>query len=269
MILFPPAKINLGLRVLAKRRDGYHDLESLMLQLPWCDILEIVPSGRFSFTNTGIAVPGDEKGNLCIRAYQLLSTDFKLPEVSIHLHKNIPMGAGMGGGSSDGTYTLLLLNRLFDLKLSADQLRMYALQLGSDCPFFVSPEAQLATGRGEVLEAFPLNLSGCFVHLINPGIHISTKEAFENIRPGRQPDSIRGILGEEPEHWRDKLENDFEKAVFPLYPELAVLKEKLYANGAFYASMSGSGSTLFGIYREKPGLLSGEDTKIVEKIVSL
>ncbi|MCE3296038.1 MAG: 4-(cytidine 5-diphospho)-2-C-methyl-D-erythritol kinase [Crocinitomicaceae bacterium] len=269
MILFPPAKINLGLRVSGKRTDGYHELESLMLQLPWCDILEIVPQEKFAFTCSGIEIPGDPDSNLCTRAYRLLQQQYKLPPVSIHLHKNIPMGAGLGGGSADGTYTLLILNRLFDLGLSADKLRSYALELGSDCPLFVENMPQLATGRGEILEPFPIKTDGLYIHLLNPGIHVSTKDAFDALELGQQPFSIREILQKPIPQWKDQLKNDFETTVFVKHPEIKDLKAKIYENGALYAAMSGSGSTLFGIYDQKPVPLFPESAKIMEKIVLL
>ncbi len=269
MILFPPAKINLGLRVRSKRPDGYHELESLMFQLPWCDILEIVPREQFSFTGTGIPIPGEESSNLCIRAYRLLQEKYTLPPVAIHLHKNIPMGAGLGGGSADGTYTLLILNRLFELGLNPDELRVFAAQLGSDCPLFVENYPQLASGRGEILEAFPLDLKGHYVHLINPGIHVGTREAFAKLLLGQQETSIRETLAKPLETWEDALKNDFETTVFVQYPKLAEIKKQLYTNGASYAAMSGSGSTLFGIYTKKPQPLFPESAKIMEKIVPL
>lgn len=269
MILFPPAKINLGLRVSGKRADGYHELESLMLQVPWCDILEIVPRSSLSFTGTGIVIPGDENSNLCLRAYHLLREKFQLPPVAIHLHKNIPMGAGLGGGSADGTYTLLILNRLFELHLNADELRAYALELGSDCPLFVESIPQLASGRGEILEPFPLNLTGHYLHLVNPGIHVSTKDAFAQLELGQQVLSIRETLQKPLSEWKEELKNDFETTVFAQHPELKKLKIDLYANDAAYAAMSGSGSTLFGIYTEKPSLLFPKSAKIMEKIVLL
>lgn len=269
MILFPPAKINLGLRVSGKRADGYHELESLMLQVPWCDILEIVQRNTLSFTGTGIPIPGDPESNLCLRAYHLLREKFQLPPVAIHLHKNIPMGAGLGGGSADGTYTLLILNRLFQLELNPDQLRAYALELGSDCPLFVEALPQLATGRGEILEPFQLNLTGYHLHLLNPGIHVSTKDAFAGLSLDQQGTSIREILIKPLADWKGELKNDFETSVFAKHPELKELKSALYTNGALYAAMSGSGSTLFGIYAQKPSLLFPERAKIMEKIVLL
>ncbi|MGV3632304.1 MAG: 4-(cytidine 5'-diphospho)-2-C-methyl-D-erythritol kinase [Bacteroidota bacterium] len=269
MILFPPAKINLGLRVTGKRDDGYHNIDSLMLQLPWCDILEIVPHASFQFTSTGISIPGDPDSNLCIRAYQLLQEKFQLPPVAIHLHKNIPMGAGLGGGSADGTYTLLILNRLFELGLTPGELRAYALELGSDCPLFVEHIPQLASGRGEILEPFALNLEGCYIHLLNPGIHVSTQDAFARLEWGQQHIPVREILKKPLSNWKHELKNDFETTVFVKHPEIKELKSRIYENGADYASMSGSGSTLFGIYTQKPAPIFPESAKIMEKIVRL
>ena len=269
MILFPPAKINLGLNILNKRNDGYHNLETVFFQLPFCDILEIVKSDNFNFKSSGIEIKGNENDNLCIKAYNLLKADFELGPVTIHLHKIIPMGAGLGGGSADGTYTLLILNELFNLDLKAEKLKHYALKLGSDCPLFVSKYTQKASSRGEILTEIDVNLEGKYIHLINIGIHISTKEAFENLELGLNNNSnLPSILQQNLEIWKDNLINDFEKPIFLKYPELKELKEKIYSNGAKYASMTGTGSTVFGIYEHKPKLIFDLNKKnILEKIV--
>lgn len=270
MILFPPCKINLGLRVISKREDGYHELETVMFQLPFFDVLEIVKADSFSIKTTGIAIESPSENNLCVKAYHLLQQDFKLSPVHIHLHKNIPMGAGLGGGSADGTYTLLALNELFDLKMSILQLQNYALKLGSDCPLFVLKNPQLAKGRGEILEICELNLSGHYIHLINLGIHVSTKDAFSNIQLNKNQFSVLESLKKPIETWKDLLMNDFECSVFEKFPTLGELKEKLYQNGAIYVAMSGSGSTLFGIYNNKPDLMFvNTKENVLEKIVQI
>ena len=271
MILFPPAKINLGLSVLNKRIDGFHNLETVFFQLPFCDILEITKSETFNFKSSGIEIKGNENDNLCIKAYNLLKTDFDLSPVKIHLHKIIPMGAGLGGGSADGTYTLLILNELFSLDLSVEKLKQYALNLGSDCPLFVSKSPQKASSRGEILEDIFINLSGKYIHIINVGIHISTKEAFENLELGLNSSlNLDETIQKDLKLWKENLINDFEKPIFVKYHELKELKEEIYANGAKYASMTGTGSTIFGIYDENPQLIFEIGKKnILEKVVYL
>lgn len=255
MISFPNAKINLGLNILRKRTDGYHDISSLLYPIGLSDILEVIESGKFSFSSSGLPIPGNEENNLVIKAYKLLKKDFTLPEVSIHLHKTIPTGAGLGGGSSDGTFMLKMLNTLFELYLDDTILEDYALQLGSDCPFFIRNEPMLVSGRGETLEVFPLDLKGYFLYLVKPEQAISTKEAYQLVSPAIPEKDIPSILHDHPvDSWRGILENDFEKAFFKKLPAYDHIKDKLYEAGAVYASMSGSGSAFFGIFREKPVL---------------
>lgn len=251
MIVFPPSKLNLGLRVTEKRSDGYHNLQTVFYQFPLRDILEIViidsnTTGTCHFVSTGLKIPSGK--NLCVQAYELLASDYDLPSVNIHLHKVIPMGAGLGGGSSDATYTLKLLNSLCELNLSDDQLRSYALQLGSDCPLFVSNFVQYAEGRGELLSPLDLNLTGMSLLVVNPKIHISTAEAFSGIKPTARK-SFVGIVKEPIELWKGKLTNDFEKPLFAKYPELSEIKNKMYELGASYASMTGSGSTMYALFK--------------------
>jgi 4-diphosphocytidyl-2-C-methyl-D-erythritol kinase len=249
MIAFPPCKINLGLQVIRKRPDGFHDLESCCYHVPWTDILEIIPSADFSFTSSGLAIPGSTDSNLCVRAWQLLSKDFKIPPVSIHLHKTIPTGAGLGGGSSDGAHTLRLLNTIFDLNLDGKILRDYASQLGSDCAFFIYDNPMLGTERGNVLSDISVSLKNKFLAVIKPQVHVSTAEAYAGIIPRIPEVTVRNIIeGFVIEEWKQVLKNDFEETVFKKYPEISLLKENLYAAGALYASMSGSGSAVFGIF---------------------
>ena len=249
MIQFPNCKINLGLSILAKRTDGYHELETVFYPIGISDALEILPSENLSLTQTGIAVPGDPAQNLCLKAYHLLKKDFpQIPAVQMHLHKNIPMGAGLGGGSSDGTAALLMLNQQFALDLNESQLIHYASQLGSDCPFFVYNKACYATGRGEILTPIALDLSNYQFVLVHPGIHISTAWAFQQLNPHTKSESIQTIIEKPIAEWKDCLLNDFEAPVFKAEPTLLEIKTTLYQHGAIYASMSGSGSSLFGIF---------------------
>jgi 4-diphosphocytidyl-2-C-methyl-D-erythritol kinase len=256
MISFPPCKINLGLQVTRKRPDGYHDLETCFYPVPWTDILEIIPSDEFSFTSSGSLIPDNGADNLCVKAYHLLKTAYvALPPARIHLHKIIPMGAGLGGGSADAAYTLRGLNQLFELKLSVNDLMKHAAQLGSDCAFFVQDDAMIGSGRGEVLEPVTISLQGKFVVITKPPIHVSTAEAYADIIPRPPALSLRDYIEREPmTAWKHVLKNDFEEHVFKKYPAIQSVKETLYAQGAVYASMSGSGAAVFGIFTEEKDL---------------
>ncbi|MCV9389459.1 4-(cytidine 5'-diphospho)-2-C-methyl-D-erythritol kinase [Reichenbachiella ulvae] len=248
MIAFPNAKINLGLNILSRRPDGYHNLSSCFIPIDWCDVLEIVESDQFQFQSTGIPIPGDENTNLVIKAYHLLKGNYDLPPVSIHLHKVIPMGAGLGGGSSDAAFTLKILNDLFDLKLPVTELEKYATQLGADCPFFIENKAKLVGGIGEVFESVNLSLEGYQLQVVFPGIHVNTGQAFQSITPEDPTHWPKDVVIKPVDSWKDKLVNDFEKPVFAAHPELEEIKEKMYGEGAIYAAMSGSGSSIFSIW---------------------
>jgi len=250
MISFPNAKINLGLHVLNKREDGFHDIETIFYPIPMHDSLEILPmSGEVSIKQYGPPLPGGE--NLCIQAFDLLKEDYNLPAVDIHLLKHIPAGAGLGGGSSDAAHTLILLNDLFELGVSSDQLESMAAKLGSDCAFFIRNRPLFASGRGEVFNEISLDLSGYRVEVIRPDIHISTPEAYGMITPEENRPSLREIIQKPIMEWKDHLVNDFEKPIFEKYPEIRELKESFYDQGALYASMSGSGSAVYGIFSKK------------------
>ncbi len=249
MVTFPNCKINLGLTILQKREDGYHNIETAFFPIPLFDILEIVTSeNKTKFINTGIYA-GETNDNLCLKAYQILKKDFPhLPEIKMHLHKTIPAGAGLGGGSADAAFTLSLLNKKYDLNIPLQKLLVYALQLGSDCPFFLINKPSFASGRGEILEKINCFLSGYKILIINPGTHISTKELFQQISPSIPKKNIREIIQQPVETWKDELKNDFEQIVFQNHPEIKKIKEKLYHHNAVYASMTGTGSTVFGIF---------------------
>lgn len=258
MVVFPNCKINLGLNILHKRADGFHNLETVFYPIMIKDGLEVIKSSVNShqslvdFTTTGLSINGDEQNNLCIKAYHLLKKDFPdLPTIQMHLHKAIPIGAGLGGGSADGAFALKLLNEKFKLQLSLDQLKNYALQLGSDCPFFIINKPCFATSRGEVLEEINLDLSAFNFVMVNPNIHINTGWAFNNITPALPKKSIKEIIQQPINTWKNELLNDFEKPVFEQYPEIKNIKETLYEQGALYASMSGTGSTVFGIFEKQ------------------
>ncbi|MEM9325586.1 MAG: 4-(cytidine 5'-diphospho)-2-C-methyl-D-erythritol kinase [Bacteroidota bacterium] len=253
MVTFPNAKINLGLNVLRKRRDGYHDIDSCLYPIPWCDALEIVQADSLSFHPSGLVIPGDPNDNLCIKAFNLVSQEVKnLPPVAIYLHKAIPMGAGLGGGSSDGACMIKLLNEEFGLGLDEERMEYLASQLGSDCPFFIKNGPALATGTGTDLRPIELDLSGMHVGLIYPSVHVSTKAAYAGVSPAVPEVVIQEVLASPMNEWKDRLVNDFEASIFPNHPKLLQMKEKLYEMGAVYAAMSGSGSAMFGLFREEP-----------------
>lgn len=251
MLSFPNCKINLGLNIAGKRADGYHNIETVFYPVQINDVLEIIPADEFKFSISGLSVEGNTNDNLCAKAYSLLKKDFpQLPPVNIFLHKAIPTGAGLGGGSADGAFTLLLLNEKFQLNLSEAQLIGYASQLGSDCPFFIINKPCFASGRGEVLEDIKIDLSAYSFLLVHPNIHINTAWAFSQLNISDKKFSIKEIIAQPISSWKEKLKNDFEEPVFDKYPELKMIKEKLYNSGALYASMSGSGSSIFGIFEK-------------------
>jgi len=254
VVTFPNAKINLGLQILRKRPDGYHDISSLFLPIPLCDVLEVIESKKLSFASSGLPIPGNTDDNLCLKAYHLLKADFDLPPVSIHLHKVIPMGAGLGGGSADGAFVLSMLNEKFGLRLTQKQLESYAAQLGSDCPFFIGNLAAIASGRGTDLASHAIDLKGHYLVLLFPGIHIGTREAYAGVKPHAGQPNIADILAAPVNQWKNTLKNDFETSVFPSRPLLPSLKDLLYQTGAAYASMTGSGSTIYGIFETQPVL---------------
>lgn len=251
MVTFPSCKINLGLHILSRRPDGYHNIETCFYPVPWTDILELIPAAKFSFTSTGIAIAGDAEQNLCVKAYRLLQRDFNFGEANVHLHKIIPAGAGLGGGSSDAASTLGLINQVFQLNLSLEKLKVYAAQLGSDCAFFIENRPMIGSGRGEVLQEIDVNLRGKFLVLVKPDIHVSTADAYAMVRPAQPEMDLRTVLNSGIQGWRHRLKNDFEQSVFQKFPEIASIKETLYNAGALYASMSGSGSSVFGIFEEQ------------------
>ena len=256
MLLFPNCKINLGLTVTGKLDDGFHTIETVMFPVPLCDILEMIvsPSGMFSFKTSGLQIPGNPDDNLVVKAYKLLTEDFDLKPVEIHLHKAIPLGAGLGGGSSDGAFAIKILNSIFNLNLSIKKMQQYAGRLGSDCPFFIENKPVLAKGKGDVLENIKIDLSGYSFVIVKPGIHINTAQAYTMIKPSKNKMSLKEIIIEPPEKWKGLLTNDFEYPVFGNYPEIKAIKDKLYKLGALYTSMSGSGSAVYGIFREEPDL---------------
>lgn len=250
MIVFPNCKINLGLQVLYKRDDGFHELNTVFYPLALNDCLEIIPSqnGKSTFDSSGLLVPASKNGNLCEQAWQLMHEKYQVPPLQIHLHKRIPIGAGLGGGSSDATFTLKAISDLFELNLPDEELLHLSATLGSDCPFFVYNSPCIASGRGEILKPIKISLKGLIMVLVMPPLHISTKEAFASIKPGNPKYQLSEIIKTPIKEWPALLSNDFEPGIFKQYPIIAEIKEKLYDSGAIYASMSGSGSAVFGLF---------------------
>jgi len=247
MIVYPNAKLNIGLNVLNKREDGYHELSSVFYPVSELyDILEIITSDDFSFSSSGIAIPGDN--NICTKAFDLLKADYDVGNVKIHLHKMIPIGAGLGGGSADGAFVLKALNELFELNLTNNQLEKYALELGADCPFFIENTPKYVTGIGEQMTAIDLDLSDYEIKFIFPELHISTSEAYGGVIPKKDEANLLDLISKPIANWKEELRNDFEVSAFKKHPELSNMKANLYADGAIFASMTGSGSVLYGVF---------------------
>ena len=267
MILFPPAKINIGLYITEKRNDGFHNLESAFFHVPWTDILEITPSSDFEFVSTGIPIPGNPTQNLCVKAFRLLQDAFKIPNACIHLHKILPMGAGLGGGSADAAYTLIGLRDVFNLPISNQELIPFAQQLGSDCAFFLMDKPQFGTGKGDEMVEIHTSLQGHYGLFVYPNVGISTQEAYAGVHPKKAPNHLPEALQMPIESWKNTITNDFEDRIFPQYPLLKKIKETLYEMGAVYAAMSGSGSTLFGIFNHKPADELFQNQGFITKVV--
>lgn len=254
MIVFPNCKINLGLKVLEKRSDGYHNIESVFIPVNLCDALETIKRDKFFLRLSGINIEGNIKDNLVVKAYELLKKIYGLPPAGIHLFKAIPSQAGLGGGSADATFMLRLLNDYFSLGLTDTKLYEMSLELGSDCPFFLENKIKYVTGRGDILENIDLDLKGYYISIVKPDIHISTPEAYDNIIRSEQKIGLKQIIDMPVEEWKIFLHNDFENYAFQKFPLLRSIKNRMYDNNALYASMSGSGSTIYGIFESPAGL---------------
>ncbi len=252
MITFPNAKINLGLNITEKRPDGYHNLETIFYPIPLEDALEACPRkegpGCYSLSQSGLSIEGDAENNLVVKAYKLLDETYHLPPVDIYLHKHIPSGAGLGGGSADAAFMLKLLNRMYRLNLTDDQLEAYAARLGADCAFFVRNQPTYAEGIGNIFSPVELSLAGWQLLLVKPNIFVSTRDAFARIRPRHPERNLRDLINQPVESWKDSIINDFEESVFPQFPAIGDIKTELYHLGAVYASMSGSGSSVYGLF---------------------
>ena len=263
MILFPNAKINIGLNVLSRRTDGYHNLETVFYPIPLQDSIEVVEADQMSFNSSGIEIPGHANENLCLKAYDLLLKDFQLPALSIHLHKQIPIGAGLGGGSSDAAFFVKLLNEKFGLGLGTEQMQDYVRKLGADCAFFISNEPVFASGKGDQFTSIDLDLSAYTIVLVMPPVHVSTGEAYRGVKPHTPEVSLLNLIKLPVSEWKGKIKNDFEDSIFKTHSLIRGVKADLYEKGALYAAMSGSGSAVYGIFESKPDMLEfGEDFKV-------
>ena len=260
MLIFPNAKINIGLNIIEKRSDGFHNIQSVFYPIGLKDALEVIENKEpdaplITITSSGIPIPGDITDNLCYYAYHSIANDYPLPNVKVHLHKHIPIGAGLGGGSADAAFFIRLLNDKFDLGLAWGEMHNYARQLGSDCSFFITNKPSFAEGKGDEYETIKLDLSNYYIALIYPSLHINTAKAYSGVTPKLPHGSLEDdILNTPIEQWKDYIHNDFEKSIFPQFPEIKNIKEKLYQEGAVYAAMSGSGSSVYGIFKNSTDL---------------
>ncbi len=252
MFCFPNAKINLGLNVIARRIDGFHQIESILYPIPLFDVLEFKTADTFRIIQYGIPLQITPEQNILFKTWQLINQEYSVPPVEIHLIKNIPAGSGLGGGSADATFFLKAIDQQFSLNLSSNRLKELAATIGSDCPFFVDNKPAFIFGRGENTSSVKLSLKSKYLVLVVPDIQVSTAKAYSIIKPEIPEKSIKEIVLQPTESWKDELINDFEKPIFELYPELNVIKKQLYQKGAFYVSMSGSGSAVYGIFEKEP-----------------
>ncbi|MBI9055190.1 MAG: 4-(cytidine 5'-diphospho)-2-C-methyl-D-erythritol kinase [Bacteroidales bacterium] len=262
MINFPNAKINIGLNITEKRPDGFHNIETIFYPIGLSDILEINHSTNgFQYLNSGLTVEdGKLKNNLCYKAFEILKKDFPIPDINLHLHKIIPFGSGLGGGSSDASFTLKMLNLLFKLNLTNSDLVKYAEQIGSDCAIFIENKTAFATERGNILNPLNINLSGMTFVLIHPGIHVNTGLAYSKSNPRIPKKKLTELIKEPIENWKSTIFNDFEEIIFHDHPEIKEIKDQLYNLGAVYASMSGSGSSVYGLFKNNIDINNVFDT---------
>ncbi len=265
MVVFPNAKINLGLNIIDKRPDGYHSIESCFYPIPLTDALEVIESDILSFASSGIEIPGNKTDNLCLKAYHLVKESYDVPTVAIHLHKHIPIGAGLGGGSADGAFMINLLNEKFNVGMSVEEMEKLAAKLGSDCPFFIKNEPVFVEGTGNLFSEINFSLQGKYLVVIMPEIHVSTGQAYSGIYPSKPNSNLKKDLETlEFSEFQSVVKNDFEKSVFGQFPALVEIKEALLNAGAVYSSMSGSGSAIFGVFESKPEFTSVHSFQVFE-----
>ena len=252
MLYYSNAKINLGLNIVEKREDGFHNIETVFYPIAVKDALEFIPAKKMELTSSGIEIDCRTEDNLIVKAYRLLQKDFDLPILKFHIHKNIPFGAGLGGGSANAAATLLELNKFYKLNISEEKMLLYAQKLGSDCAFFIKNKTVYAEQKGDIFSDLSLDLSSYYILLVYPQFGVSTQEAYANITPQKPKENLKDVLKQDIELWKDNLFNAFETNILKKHPLLGEIKERLYSNGAVYASMSGSGSCIFGIFKEEP-----------------
>lgn len=265
MVVFPNAKINIGLNIVEKRQDGYHNIESCFYPIPFTDALEVIESESLSFTSSGLPIPGISKENLCLKAYHLLKDQFDIPPVAIHLHKHIPIGAGLGGGSADGAFMIKLLNEKFALGIGTADLEKLANQLGSDCSFFIRNKPVFVEGTGNVFSDIDFSLEGKYMVLVMPEIHVSTASAYAGISPSVPAEKLGHLLKSSSlTTFQTTVKNNFESSVFIQHPELVKIKTRLISQGAAYASMTGSGSAIFGIFETAPNFSSEHEFQVFQ-----
>jgi 4-diphosphocytidyl-2-C-methyl-D-erythritol kinase len=263
MIAFPNAKINIGINITGRRPDGYHNIETIFYPLPVYDALEALPADELTFQSSGLDIPGRVEDNLCIKGYHLIKKDHDLPPVSIQLLKHIPIGAGLGGGSANAAFFIKLINNLFELNLTTTEMLHYARQLGADCAFFIENKPLFAFEKGDRFEDIQLDLSNYQIALVMPPAHVSTAEAYRGVKPAAVKHSLKELIKLPVEEWKNYIKNDFEDSVFKNHPVIRGVKAALYAKGALYASMSGSGASVFGLFNKKPDLSELEKTNQV------
>jgi 4-diphosphocytidyl-2-C-methyl-D-erythritol kinase len=252
MICFPNIKINIGLDIISRRDDGYHNIETVFIPVHFNDILEILPSEKFELINEGIQIDCPVEKNLCYKAYEILEEQYRIPPVKIVLYKNVPFGTGLGSGSSDAAHTLILLNKIFKLELTEETMLQIASTLGADCAFFIKNKPVVASGVGNVFKEIELDISGKFLLLCLPDVAVNTANAYKNCKPSLPEKSLTESIKLPLEEWNNNIKNDFENTVFADFPVLNEIKKELYKNGAIYAQMSGSGSAVYGIFNEVP-----------------
>jgi 4-diphosphocytidyl-2-C-methyl-D-erythritol kinase len=263
MIVFPSAKINIGINIISRRPDGYHNIETVFYPLPIYDALEALPGKELHFNSAGLPIPGNIEDNLCVKGYHLICRDHDLPPLDICLLKHIPIGAGLGGGSSNAAFFIKLINNLFELKLTTDEMLDYARQLGADCAFFIENKPVFAFEKGDMFEPVELDLSAYQIVLVMPPAHVSTAEAYRGVKPAPVKQSLKELIKLPVEEWRYFIRNDFEDSVFKNHGEIRGVKAALYDAGAIYASMSGSGASVFGIFNKRPDLSAIAETNQV------
>ncbi|MFD1631475.1 4-(cytidine 5'-diphospho)-2-C-methyl-D-erythritol kinase [Pseudopedobacter beijingensis] len=263
MICFPNAKINIGLNVLSRRTDGYHNLETIFYPIKINDALEVIEAAEMGFETSGIPIPGYANENLCLRAYELMRKDFDLPNIRIHLHKNIPIGAGLGGGSSDAAFFIKLINDKFGLEIAKEQMLGYCKVLGADCSFFIENRPVFAQGIGDEFEPLDIDLSPYHLVLVKPDVHVSTGEAYRGVKYSEPVNPLKTLVRLPVEEWNCNIKNDFEPHIFNSHPQIRLVKANLLEAGALFALMSGSGSSVFGVFNEKPDLSMMDESCLV------